>query len=389
MNPHSIPCGSRAASLTALPLFLALAICPATAQGGTSKADPIGEAVQKVMAEREIPGAVLLVQRGDLIALRRAFGMRDLERALPMTEDTLFQVGSVTKVFTATLLAQLVADGTVTLADPIRKHLPAELQLADEVAAITLEQLATHRSRLPRNPVNRRDVKDSPSVMEPYSVAELYEGLAATTLAAPSDTAEYSNLGYALLGHLLERAAEQPFAELLEQRILRPLQMRDSTMIPDERLTARLAACYWPEAERKARAPWRFGEVAAFAGLHTTADDLARFLGAQLGAPLPGAGGEDPPPTLLASETRELLHTPRAELGGSRRIALGWFVDTLPGLGELLGHGGEVDGHSACIAFHPRAGLRVVVLANQGGDSAERLCRTVLQAGLPRLLGGG
>ena len=123
--------------------------------------------VAPVMEERGIPGAVVGIVVGDDLVVREAFGVRDVESGAPMTPDVLFQVGSVTKPFTATLLGLLVADGRIGFEDTLGQRLGDEVRLPAPLRAITLRQLATHSAGLPRNPVNRRDLPDSPGVMLP------------------------------------------------------------------------------------------------------------------------------------------------------------------------------------------------------------------------------
>jgi CubicO group peptidase (beta-lactamase class C family) len=216
--------------------------------------------------------------------------------------------------------------------------------------------------------------------MLPYSIDELYEGLARTELVRePGSAWDYSNLNYALLGHALERAGGKPFARLVRDEVFAPLGMEETGIEPGDAHEARLASGYWPQddAEPAARPRWRFGEVAAFGGVYSSVHDLARFVRAQY------ADGDG---ALLDPATRAILHAPVADVGRGRRMAVGWFVDTLPGIGELCSHGGEVDSFSACIAFSAKSKVGVVVLCNRGGNSAELVCRAALQHGLPLLL---
>ena len=149
----------------------------------------------------------------------------------------------------------------------------------------TPRQLATHRAGLPRNPPNRRDRSALASVMEPYSLAELYEELAMTTLTFRSGTSwRYSNYGFAVLGHALERATDQSYEELLHEKLLTPLGMVDTKFSLTTEDLERFAAHYWPKAPRVERQRWIFGEVCAFAGLASTVPDLARFVEMHLGA---------------------------------------------------------------------------------------------------------
>ncbi len=284
----------------------------------------------------------------------------------------------MTKVFTATLLGILERRGRLRLEDPVAAHLSAAPAVLPDEPPITLLQLASHTSGLPREPVNRRDLEGSPSVMLPFSTAELEDGLRATTRArAPGGAFLYSNLGYAVLGRALEHAAGAPFEELLRRELLLPLGLGDTSIALDEARRARLATAYWDQDDPLVpREPWRFGEVAAFGGLTSSLSDLARFASFVLRA-------ED---ELLDSGTRARLLQPRHAVDErGRAVACGWFQDEIPGAGRVLGTGGEVDGYNACFILFPEKAAGVVILSNVGGRSAEELFQRLLPVLLPAL----
>ncbi len=325
--------------------------------------------VEPYLASSGVPGCVV----GQLVDGRpgrvEAFGLADLEEERPMTVDARFQVGSVTKSLTATLVALLAEDGTLAWDASLGELLSIEGALAP----ITLLQLATHTSGLPREPINRRDIPDSPSVMLPMSVEELLEGLRETSLErAPGESWSYSNLGYAVLGAVAGAQAGKAYPALLEERVLQPLGMTSSGVYVGAEEVPGLASCYWPEDETPvARAPWSFGSACAFSGLVSTAPDLLRFLTAQL---------EGAEPALLTPSMRAVLHRKAALVDPSsgRAMAAGWFLDRLPGDVELIGHGGELDGHSAIVVLTPRTRSGLVLLCNRGDDAARGLLSSLV-----------
>jgi CubicO group peptidase (beta-lactamase class C family) len=179
---------------------------------------------------------------------------------------------------------------------------------------------------------------------------------------------------------VLERATGKRYEELLRERLLAPLEMTDSGIQPSASQEARLAPGYWPEdPEPVARPRWRFGQVCAFGGAFCSARDLARYASALLAA-------EDVGPFCEAA--RQILFTPVPDIGAGRRMAVGWFVDRLPGVGEVIGHGGEVDNYSSALALSRERRLGIVVLANRGADSAERVSRSLHAQVLPQLPSG-
>ncbi len=366
-----------------LSLLMGTILLPSiVAQDSVAASSELDQAMLAVMEKQGIPGLCVGVLRGEDVLYRKAFGFRDLASKKEMTCETLFQVGSVSKTFTATMMAQLMEEELLRLEDPVRVYLPEKLALDEAVAEITLLQLASHSSGLPRNPINRRDLPNSPGVMLPYSTKELYLGLEGTRLSHdPGVRWGYSNLGYALLGHVLEQASGEDYATLLAERIVRPLGLEDTGVYPSEDQLSRMATHYWPEdKELQGREPWVFGEVVGFAAVFSTLDDLGIYLRAWYQG-VEGTLG-------LSAETLEALQTGVVPIDASRgrNMSPGWFIDSFPGVGAVIGHGGEVDGHSCCIAYLPKQKAGIIVLANMGGNSAEAAIQVLMQKSMPLLL---
>ncbi|GFE83494.1 hypothetical protein GCM10011487_54940 [Steroidobacter agaridevorans] len=298
----------------------------------------------------------------------RSFGLRDLASSLPMTSDTLIQVGSVTKIFTASLIADLVAERSIKWSDSLVARLPG-VSIRPDLADITLDELATHTARLPPNPPNRVDVD---GVMQPYSVAALYASLSNPDVRRVEPGRTYSNWGYALLGHVVEKAAGQRFEDVLRERIFEPLGMSHSKIDLSPADERRLAVHYWPEDEPRIPRPrWVFGEVAGFGGITSTAGDLAKFLRYQIE---PESRGE-----VLDAAGMQSLRAVRTlgsswQAGGGR----GWLVIRDPDGTITLEHSGEVDGHSSYIGFSPDTDVGVAVAANLGGSSAREIALPLL-----------
>ncbi len=331
--------------------------------------DRIEALMREAMVQTGAPSySVGIVQNGELV-YAKAIGLADVENSIPATVDTPYQIGSVTKVFTATLLCMLRDEGVLGLDDPVAKWWPKGRWLPRDPAAarVTLRQLATHTSGLPGNPINRRDVPDSPSVMLPYSVTELYDAMDKMTLASePGRQWGYSNLGVGVLGHVLELAAGEKYETLLREKLLEPLGMRDSLINLSPEEERRLAKGYWPrDTEQKARARWVFGEVCAFGGLVSTVPDLAKFVAMSLGVEGSATGP-------IAARSEREMQVPERVIGRSWRTAMGigWMLERDETLGESVIHGGEVDSYSSDLRLFPLHRTGVIVLSNRGADTA-------------------
>lgn len=159
--------------------------------------------------------------------------------------NTIFEIGSITKVFTSLLLADMVERKEVALTDPVSKYLPAEVKMPERNGRqITLEDLSTHTSGLPRLPSNMKP-KDPANPYADYSVEQMYQFLSGYQLTRdPGSQYEYSNLGGGLLGHVLARRAGTDYGTLVRTRICEPLGMNDTriTLSPEEK--ARFATGY-------------------------------------------------------------------------------------------------------------------------------------------------
>lgn len=264
------------AVLAALPLFAAVAVAAGPATAAEAPA-PLLPAVQKAAGALPAGGFVLAEIEGDKVTFAAAG--QPVPRAGLAPERVLFEIGSITKVVTALLLGQTVLEGKVTLDDPIAQHLPRDLVLAPATAALTLGQLATHTSGLPRLPTNFRPANPADPYAD-YDVAQLYAFLRDYRPEKPApQPADYSNLGFGLLGHLLERIHGQTYAELLAQRITGPLGLRDTVITLNADQQARFAT---PYSGSTAVSPWRLGALSGAGAIRSTAADLARFAQALL-----------------------------------------------------------------------------------------------------------
>ena len=309
------------------------------------------------------------------------YGRGDLNRDTPVDGDTLFEIGSITKTFTATLLADLAREGLVSLDMPVQECLPPGVTVPTRGGKpITLAQLAAHTSGLPRMPDNIRTpffayaeaTGENPYAR--YTMAELYAFLGGCTLrSVPGERFEYSNLGAALLGHALANRAGLGYEELVLSRICRPLGMADTGLSPGPERMARLAQ---PYSESLRRGPFHIALPAAHwttepfapAGmLRSTAKDMLKYLAANLGARAAAAGAESPNRGLCSA--MDAAHTVRHAVDPRMDIALGWHVLHLPGGSEpAYWHSGQTGGCRSFAGFLREAQVAVVVLSNSTGD---------------------
>lgn len=341
----------------------------------------------------DIPGISVGVVVKDALVLAEGVGLANRRRRVPATADTPFNIASVTKVFTATLAMQLENEGRLDLDAPVSRYLPDSVHMPMDHSgtAITVRHLITHTAGFAKNPANRRDQRVEgpidPGVSDAYNLPDLYRALATTTLKhAPGTVMEYSNYGYALLGHVVERVSGAPYEQVLRTRLLTPLGMRESGITLTSAQSQRLAAFYWADDESRTEQSIHalYGDVAGFIGMTSTVRDMAQFLMAHTGATAAGRNA-------IAPMVARRMVAPQVRLDSTNAfyrvdMSLGWFreiaLDTRDAT-PLLWHYGNVDGHASAVFVRPEDGLGVIVLQNVGGDlaaqSTEQIGRWLMQ----------
>jgi serine-type D-Ala-D-Ala carboxypeptidase/endopeptidase len=260
----------------------------------------------------------------------------------PANADTLYEIGSLTKLFTGALLMDMVARGEVTLNQPV-EALVAPATVPQNGHPITLMELATHRSGLPRL-ANDHEPRDFENPYADYDEARLFRSLARTTSEPAGSRFVYSNLGAALLGVALAQRARQPYAALVEQRILQPLGLRRSFFSVPAAEANTVAQGY--DADGAPRHAWDLGAFAPAGGLHSSARDMGAFVAAALN----GTGS--------AADAMRSAVTPRAAASGANRI--GAFFQSRPD--GSVWHNGATGGFSSYLAFDAPRGVGVCVL---------------------------
>ncbi|MEE1787485.1 serine hydrolase [Streptomyces sp. SP17BM10] len=284
------------------------------------------------------------------------------------TPDTVFEIGSVTKTFTALLLATMAARGELSLDDPLELHLPgswAPLTVRSG-GPIRLLHLATHTSGLNRLPPGLLTGAVRAWYSNPYGAfgeSELREAIARTTVRGrPGTRYGYSNYGVALLGRLLAETGGAPYAELLSERIGRPLGLRSLTCAPDAPDRA--------IGHRRGRAlpPWRMPGLPGAGAVRASGADLLRFLRAHVGT-WRGEAGEE-----LGAALRE-VQLPRLRLPRSGdEVCLVWN-HRRAGDRDLFFHSGATRGFTAFVGFSPQTETAVATLANTGPTMDGRFLR--------------
>lgn len=284
-----------------------------------------------------------------------AYGYLQQGDGRPLTGDSVFEIGSITKVFTALLLTEMVERGKVRLDEPVAELLPVGVRIwvpQRDGRQITLADLATNTSGLPRMPDNFHPA-NAANPFADYSAKQLYEFLASYDLPRdPGVSWAYSNLGFGLLGLALARRAGTSYGTLVQQRICEPLGMQSTATVTTPSMAQRLAIGH--DRGLRTVPSWTLTEAMAGAGaLRSTANDLLTFLAAAM----------DRTRSALTPAFEALLSVQRPTGARFNEAALGWAVDT-HGDREIIWKDGATAGYASFIGYDPVSASAVVVLSN-------------------------
>lgn len=287
--------------------------------------------------------------------------------------DAVFEIGSITKVFTSLLLAEMARRGEVSITDPVSLYLPPMIKLPrfDE-KEIALLDLATHTSGLPEFPSNLKS-RDEANPLAEYSVAQMYEFLSKYKLTRNvGGQYEYSSLGTGLLGHALALKAGTSYEDLLVKRICQPLNLQNTRITLDPAMQARLVRGF--DENGKPTANWDLPTLAGAGALRSTAKDMLKFIAANL----------EPSKTDLAwvLENAQIARHRAESQKSAMFVALGWHVLNYRA-GEIVWHDGGTGGYTSVVCFDRKHQIGLVALSN----SAESDDKSVLpKVGLQTLI---
>lgn len=315
-----------------------------------------------LLQDLKIPGLAVAVVHNDKIVFQKGFGFRNVERQLPVTENTLFAVGSTTKAFTATLAGILVDQGILDWEAPVRQYLPA-FELKDPVATqqATLVDLMSHRTGLPRHDLVWYGYDNFPR--------EYFVGL--LKFLEPSkpfrQNWQYNNFMWMVSGAVLESVTQSTYEDLLKRRLLDPLEMQSTNLTVEEMEgSPDFATPYVFTRDGSLRpTPQRAVIGMSPAGaINSNLVDFAKWLRFNLNL------GSDSP-NLITAKTLKKIQSPHMLIGNgvdlgelkSLSYGLGWRVQHYKGL-KLISHDGGIDGFIAHIGFIPEKNIGVIAFMN-------------------------
>jgi CubicO group peptidase (beta-lactamase class C family) len=351
-------------------LLLVLGGSPLLAQSGNVSYQTLETIVQAEMKSANVPGAVVVVVRGNRIDYAKGFGVASVETKEAVTPDHLFRIGSTTKMFVGLAALRLAEQDKLKLHDPVSRQIDG---LPAALGAVTLHQLLTHTAGLADEApmFGRHDEEALGAGIRTWSETRLF--------AKPGDVYSYSNPGYWLAGYTLERAAKKPFADVLNDELFQPLGMTRTTFKPMHAMTYPLAQGHEPHSGSVSvirpaannAATWPAGSM------YSSGHDLARFVIAFLN------DGQIDGKTVLSCDTLNSMVSPQVKLPGDRgHYSYGLALTTLRGV-PTQSHGGSRSGYGSHLAMSMKHRTGIIVLANRSGAGMPKTVAAAAELLLP------
>jgi CubicO group peptidase (beta-lactamase class C family) len=326
----------------------------------SSHGDPIDDYVKGEMEGHQIPGLALMVISHGNAVKTATYGQANLELRAPVTPQTVFEIGSITKQFTAAGILLLAQDGKLSVDDRISRYLPAAPAAWKD---ITIRHLLTHTSGL-KSYTGLDGFELSRHLTQPQFIA----AIAAQPLEfQPGASWKYCNTGFNLLGFIIENVSGRTYWDFMYERIFRPLDMHTTTNRLPSLIIPNRASGYEQTNHVLINRDYDLTDVFSAGALVSTVGDLAKW-----NAALDGDA-------LLNASTKAEMWTPtKLNSGRSTRYGFGWFIDTV-NAHKNVGHSGSTSGFSASIQRFPDDKLAVIVLTNTDEQIATTLARKVAE----------
>jgi CubicO group peptidase (beta-lactamase class C family) len=320
------------------------------------RADDVDDFIRNEMTGRQIPGLAIAVLENGKLCRSGAYGLANLEHNVPVKPETVFEVGSVTKQFTAAGILLLAQDGKLSLDDPVRRHLK---DAPDSWQEVRVRHLLTHTSG-----IKSYTGLDGFELRRHLTQAQFITTLAALPLEfRPGDSWKYSNSGYSLLGYIIENVSGKSYWDFMFQRVFGPLKMYATTNRNPTVILPNRAVGYEHTNHILINRDYDLTDVCAAGALVSNIGDLAKWNAAL------------DTDAIFSPAIKQQMWTPaRLNDGKLTRYGLGWFIDSVENR-RIIGHGGSTSGFSATIQRFPDEHLAIIILTNTDEELATNLAR--------------
>jgi CubicO group peptidase (beta-lactamase class C family) len=284
----------------------------------------------------------------------QGFGIVSDKKNRKPDENSIFEIGSITKTFTTSILSRLIIQKKIKLSDKAQQFLPKSVKLPTfKGKEITLQHLATHTSSLPRMPANfAKHIKNMNNPYKDYKIKHIYEALPGIKLKVqPGTNISYSNLGMGLLGHIFELKMKKSYEQILKTTILKKLKMNDTSITLSKSQKKRVVQGH--DSEGKPTPLWDITSLAGAGAIRSSAKDMMKYLVAHISTKR-GA----------LKKAFALSHKVLKTKKGGQTVAMGWFISPLNKKQQIIWHNGGTGGFRSYMGFIKESKTGVVILSN-------------------------
>ena len=332
-------------------------------------ADKIDDLLKTKMETRKIPGLSLAVVQNGKVVKIKGYGLANVETETPATPQTVYQLASVTKQFTATAIMMLAEDGKLSIDDSIGKHLD---NLPTAWSSVTVKHLLNHISGI-------KSYTDLPDIMTQFRKDVTPKEIIKLAGDSPMDFApgekwHYNNTGFFLLGLIIEKVSGKPYGEFLQERIFQPLQMTSTRLNVNQDIISKRATGYTVQAGKLRNGDYVSATQPFSAGaLVSTVEDMVKWDQALADGKL-----------LKKASFEQMWTATRLSDGKTQNYGFGWSIEDHNGHREI-GHGGGIPGFSTYIGRYIEDKLTVIVLANSDQANAQTFANEIAASYVPAL----
>ncbi len=317
--------------------------------------------IEKRMLENNIPSLSLAVVQDGQLIMQTGFGVKDRDLKNKSDENTIYQIASVAKTFTSIIANNLIEQGLLDLDESILTYLPDQFseKAKSKLGPIKVRHVFYHRSGLKRNSKSAKR-KDGTAMKIGLTEEGLLRDLERLKLDSKPDTEySYSNLGYGLIGYILERASNETYENLLQKYVVDEYGLNVTSTLLDPKNKKDLATPYRKNKRNIKTSPWVTGKLCSASGVYSSAADLYKLLEAQMQAYQKYAKSGEDNALILTKE--------KHAMGEKASYGMG-FQEGIGKSGAIYGHGGDMDGYGCWYNFNLDKQNGLVLLTSSGGD---------------------
>ena len=336
-------------------IFILILIQSCNAQRSKSiqaeKLDP-DSLINILIAEKKIPSIAVGIVKDGKVVLAKGYGYSNVEDKIEANENTIYQIGSVTKMFTGHLLAKLINKHKISIHDTLANFFPSSIIFPKSPSGqdVTIKEIATHSSEFPRYPENLQRIDPNP--IKGYSKEEMLKGIEMVSIDTVIGVRyNYSNFGYGVLGIAMENLMRKSLTELMDQNIFSNYDMKTTSLEFKDDFKDKLAIPYLEVSPYEKTEPWDMETLSGAGNIFSSVSDLNKFM-IEL---------------LSTNEINAIQQTKYFKINETWSYGLGCFIiDSKKRDTQIIYHGGDIDGYASELSVYPEHQLGIVILTNWG-----------------------